>query len=383
MGAWIALRPNDMCTFSSTSLSFFLQSNCDCHAALAELNVLRRERDKLALEVIEARAQLASCDTAWSLNIKQTSQLIKKPTNEPTNNSTAQTAKAIDALATTQVVPGKTAKSSRPSRNGPSRSLQDAHSVALHCSKEDVKAVSDAATDVSKANAIVESMAGMNAGCAECLRMCAKYDYRIACLFRCQHQHENKCTNTKIASSIPQSTLQDRRWLVPMVERVDADCAYCILETVESVGGEGFVQETMHITTDYPILPRPCLPELADVLKSKPLAPLLPQECSVSSRVTATVAIDKDGVVHLNVPASASPLDVACILAGRFRRAEGDARLLATTLLVPSGMGPITMLADLIVNPGETVRIEAGPGTRATLMVGERQLQVKCTANRD
>jgi hypothetical protein len=46
-------------------------------------------------------------------------------------------------------------------------------------------------------------------------------------------------------------------------------------------------------------------------------------------------------------------------------------------------MGPITMLADLIVNPGETVRIEAGPGTRATLMVGERQLQVKCTANRD
>ena len=214
--------------------------------------------------------------------------------------------------------------------------------------------------------------------------MCAKYDYRIACLFRCQHQHENKCTNTtKIASSIPQSTLQDRRWLVPMVEQVDADCAYCILETVESVGGEGFVQETMHITTDYPILPRPCLPELADVLKSKPLAPLLPQECSLSSRVTATAAIDKDGVVHLNVPASASPLDVACILAGRFRRAEGDARLPATTLLVPSGMGPITMLADLIVNPGETVRIEAGPGTRATLMVGERQLQVKCTANRD
>jgi hypothetical protein len=168
-----------------------------------------------------------------------------------------------------------------------------------------------------------------------------------------------------------------------MVEQVDADCAYCILETVESVGGEGFVQETMHITTDYPILPRPCLPELADVLKSKPLAPLLPQECSLSSRVTATAAIDKDGVVHLNVPASASPLDVACILAGRFRRAEGDARLLAMTLLVPSGMGPITMLADLIVNPGETVRIEAGPGTRATLMVGERQLQVKCTANRD
>ena len=358
---------------------------------LAELNVLRRERDKLALEVIEARAQLASCNTASNLNIKQTSQLTKQPSTVPANYSTAQPAKAIDALATgtlqsvsAQVVPGKTAKSSGPSRGGPSRSLQQAHSVALHCSKADVKAVSDAATDKGEANAIVESMTGTNAGCAECLKMSAKHDYRIACLFRCEHQRENKCTNTtKIASSIPQSTLQDRRWLVAMVEQVDANCAYCILETVESVGGEGFVQRTMHMTTDYPILPRPCLPELAEILKSKPPVPLLPQECSVSSRVAATAAIDNEGVVHLSFPASASPQDVACSLAGRFSRAEGDARQLATTLLVPSGMGPITMLADLIVNPGKTVRIEAGPGTRATLMVGERQLQVECPVNRD
>jgi hypothetical protein len=101
----------------------------------------------------------------------------------------------------------------------------------------------------------------------------------------------------------------------------------------------------------------------------------------VSSRVTATAAVDGEGVVRLDVPEGASPLDVACILAERFRRAEGDARSSAsTTLLVPARIGPITMLADLIVSPGETVRIEADPGTRATVVVGERQLQVCAVA---
>jgi hypothetical protein len=196
-------------------------------------------------------------------------------------------------------------------------------------------------------------------------------------MFRCQHQRENQCTDTtKIASLIPQATLQDRRWLVSMIEEVAASCAYCILETVESVGGAGCVQETMHITTDYPILPRPCLAELADVLKSKPLAPRLPQECSVPSRVIVTAEADGGGVVQLNLLASASPLEVACILAERFRRAESEARASATTLSVPAGIGPITMLTDFFVNPGETVRIVAAPGTRAALVVGERQLQV-------
>jgi hypothetical protein len=167
-----------------------------------------------------------------------------------------------------------------------------------------------------------------------------------------------------------------------MIEEVAASCAYCILETVESVGGAGCVQETMHITTDYPILPRPCLPELADILKSKPLAPRLPQECSMPSPAIATAETDGDGVVQLNIPASASPRDVACILAERFRRADGDASANATTLTLPAGMGPITMLADLIVNPGETVRIQADPGTRLTLVVGERQLQVRRIAHR-
>jgi hypothetical protein len=369
------------------------QANADCHAAFdelhalrRELHALRRERDRLSLELVEARSRY---DTAWKIGNRQTSQEAGQPTNEPITHP----ARADDALPghangvlqsfttdfITHAVPGKAAKSSsasRASRGGPSRSLQQAESDELHCSEADVKALSAVAPDVSKARAIVANMRTTNAGCALCLEMCAKYDYRIGCLFRCQHQRENQCTNTsKIASQIPKATLQDRRLLVSMIEQVSSSCAYCIIETVESVGGTGFVHETMHITTDYPILPRPCLPALADILRSKPRAPHLPIDCTVRSRVTATAEADGEGIVQLHVPASASPLDVACILAERFRPAEGDARPIATTLVVPTGMGPITMLADLIVNPGETVRIEAG--TRATLVVGERQLQVK------
>jgi hypothetical protein len=245
-----------------------------------------------------------------------------------------------------------------------------------------VEAVSAVATDPSKAKALLADMTGTNAGCAECLQTCAQYDYRIGCLFRCQHQRENQCTDadtTKIASLIPRVTLRDRQLLIAMIEQVNANCAYCILETVESVCGSGCVQETMHITTDYPILPRPCLPELAGVLKLQLSVPQLPSECSASSRVIATAEADDEGVVRLDVPASASPLEVACILAKRFRPAEGNASAPATTLVVPAGLGPITMLADLIVNPDETVRIEADAAARATLVVGERQLQVRRT----
>ena len=281
-------------------------------------------------------------------------------------------------------MPGASSEPRLLSRGAISRSLQQVKSIELHCSKADVKAVRAVAADANKTNAVLANMT--STGCAECLETCAQYDYGIGCLFRCQHQRENKCTNTtSIASLISKATLQDRRWLVSMIELVSASCAYCILETVESVGGPGCVQETMHITTDYPILPRPCLPELAGVLKSQLPAPQLPPECSATSRVIAAakadaVRGDADGVVQLNLLASASPLEVACILAERFRRAESKARASTTTLSVPAGIGPITMIADLFVNPGETVRIVAAPGTRAALVVGERQLQVSAVA---
>jgi hypothetical protein len=351
------------------------QANSNFHVdCLAESNVLRRERDELALELIKVQAQLAQCNTARGFRYQPTIQPADQPTrgvgDQPVTESSA--GHIIQSLAT-QNVPGK---SSSPSRGAPSRSLQQAESVELNCSKADVKAVSAVATDAKKVKALVANMTVTNTACAECVQTCAP-DYRIGCLFRCQHQRENQCTETtKIASLISKATLQDRRLLVLMIEQVSASCAYCILETVESVCGVGCVQETMHITTDYPILPRPCLPELADVLKSHPPVPQLPNACSVSSRVIAIAEVDVAGVMRLNVPASASPLDVACILAERFRRVEGDASVTATTLVVPVGISPIMMLADLIVNPGETVRIEAGLGVRVSLVVGERQLQV-------
>jgi hypothetical protein len=52
--------------------------------------------------------------------------------------------------------------------------------------------------------------------------------------------------------------------LVPCV----ADCAYCLLETIEFVHGAGFVSNKLRITVDYPILPRACVPQLAAVLAS-------------------------------------------------------------------------------------------------------------------
>ena len=343
------------------------------------MTLLRIERDQLSRELIEARAQLERCDAARELRVsnQQTNRQPSKPANQPTN-LLAKADDAREAHAIGIASPADDVAESRPSRGGPSRSLQQAVLVELHCSRADVKALSAVARDANKTNALLVTMTATNAGCADCLRTCAKFKYRSICLFRCQHQRENKCTDTaKIASLIPQATLQDRRWLVSMIEQVAASCAYCILETVESVGGAGCVQETMHITTDFPILPRPCLPELADVLKSKPLSLLLPNECSAPSRVTATADTDGEGVVRLSVPVRASPLDVACILAERFRRSEGETgQLLATTLVMSARIGPITMLADLFVNPGETVRIVAGPGTRAALVVGERQLQV-------
>ena len=372
-----------------------------CQAELAELSLLRGERDKLAVELIEARTQLARCNNAWDLTNQQTrheaSHLPKQPTSElakaddarpPRVTLTARPSPFHPSPARPTYERGSQDLASQgaleePSRGGPSRTLQQAESAELHCSKADVKALSAVATDANKTKALLVNMTATNAGCAECLQSCAEYAYRIGCLFRCQHQRENKCTNTtKIASLISQATLQDRRLLVAMIEQVSASCAYCILETVESVCGAGCVQETMHITTDYPILPRPCLSELAAVLQSQPPVPQPPMECSAPSPVIAAAETDGDGVVQLNIPASASPRDVACILAERFRRADGDASANATTLILPAGMGPITMLADLMVNPGETVRIQADPGTRLTLVVGERQLQVRRIAHR-
>jgi hypothetical protein len=47
---------------------------------------------------------------------------------------------------------------------------------------------------------------------------------------------------------------------------VEADCVYCILASIEFVCGKGYVTEKLHITTDYPVMPLPCAPELVGQL---------------------------------------------------------------------------------------------------------------------
>jgi hypothetical protein len=48
--------------------------------------------------------------------------------------------------------------------------------------------------------------------------------------------------------------------------QVEADCAYCILASIEWVCGKGCVTENLHITTDYEVTPLPCAPELVAAL---------------------------------------------------------------------------------------------------------------------
>lgn len=44
------------------------------------------------------------------------------------------------------------------------------------------------------------------------------------------------------------------------------DCAYCVLATVNFVCGANCVGDKLHLWTDYPVVPQPCLPELAIAL---------------------------------------------------------------------------------------------------------------------
>ena len=77
--------------------------------------------------------------------------------------------------------------------------------------------------------------------------------------------------------------------------QVEADCAYCILESIEWVCGKGCVTEKLHISTDYEVMPRPCIPELVKVLAAsnaehasaalgsgKPFGLTLPDETSAT-----------------------------------------------------------------------------------------------------
>jgi hypothetical protein len=137
------------------------------------------------------------------------------------------------------------------------------------CSKSDAQAVLTA-TDQTAA---VMGMLATNAPCALCIIPCAGEPMpdAIRCVNKCQHQRENRCDDStgvaRVSPMIDAASLSDRDSVIRLLQAAEADCVYCILETVESVCG-GCVRDKLHLSTDYQVLPRQCLPELAAALTS-------------------------------------------------------------------------------------------------------------------
>ena len=81
-----------------------------------------------------------------------------------------------------------------------------------------------------------------NVNCGVCILECASgphalYPDILRCLFGCQHQRENRCSVSLVGTEA--ATLEQRSSLLSIMELVQADCMYCILESVESVCGSG------------------------------------------------------------------------------------------------------------------------------------------------
>jgi hypothetical protein len=91
-------------------------------------------------------------------------------------------------------------------------------------------------------------------------------------MLNCQHQSENRCDSStglaRIAPMIDAASLYDRDSLLRLLHAAKADCVYCILKTIEGACGLGCVRDKLHLWTDYEIIPRPCLLELAATLAS-------------------------------------------------------------------------------------------------------------------
>jgi hypothetical protein len=140
------------------------------------------------------------------------------------------------------------------------------------CSKSEVDAVLNAAT--ADRSQVVVGMFATNLACAICVVPCGDAPGMldgIMCLLRCQNQNGNSCASENLANMqqfLRSAKLDDRQCLIRMLELAEADCAYCIVSTYESVCGEGCLDTVFHMFTDFPVIPRACLPELATDLAS-------------------------------------------------------------------------------------------------------------------
>jgi hypothetical protein len=177
----------------------------------------------------------------------------------------------------------------------PARSLLQTEEPPKACSMEQVQTVLNGGSD---GPAIVGKIMGENMDCGVCIMGCVQKPLPdiLDCMFACGHQRENQCDATdmaRIASLVPRATVDDRKTLIAMLEKVEERCAYCLLESFESVCGAGCIEKKLKITTgafpsspvdhrgmrvtdswlfrffdasDYPILPRPCVPGIADAV---------------------------------------------------------------------------------------------------------------------
>ena len=151
--------------------------------------------------------------------------------------------------------------------------LRETSPDLLACSK----AVLSTLLATPSANRVAYAMELMKTdeSCAMCIILASQTPYPDVthALHGCLHQNENQCTDAtglaRIVPLLPNVTLQNRDSIIELLELVEADCAYCILEAIEGACGEGCMKTALHISTDYPIIPRrSCFPELVRAIAS-------------------------------------------------------------------------------------------------------------------
>ena len=173
------------------------------------------------------------------------------------------------ALASEQRGGTDTAQGAAPKRpRGGARHLhQQTADMATEksCSQTELSSVLRVATSSEQLQSVVLSLMETNVLCGLCIVQCASEPLpdAVRCVFACGHERENRCDEEtgvlRIGPLIRRATLHDRASITSMLEPVERDCAYCVLATVEFVCGRGCVLENLHIFTDFPIVPQPCL----------------------------------------------------------------------------------------------------------------------------
>ena len=121
------------------------------------------------------------------------------------------------------------------------RSLLQADTALNTCSKTEVLNLLEH-PDRDSQLGIMRDLFTDNVNCGVCILECASgphalYPDILRCLFGCQHQRENRCSVSLVGTEA--ATLEQRSSLLSIMELVEADCMYCILESVESVCGSG------------------------------------------------------------------------------------------------------------------------------------------------